>query len=415
MKILYCATLMLFFHLKTLGQETLYWINGSNFPYKLTAATESVVKIAEVKGDRILTRSVPRENVIVAFNSKGNFLMVSRLSPDPKESDQQIQGFYDQPGSAYDLLIWAKPVQVVECNISYKSEYVVNYTTRTGLAGSVNRKDLALIIYKNGIHDFITPPAEAAEILDRATSLIEKAKDPGAFSTPADSASQVAAIDTSKRLSKMTLIETKSAEGIKSISDTNTTAKDSLNKNAIIESEKRSVKESDQPGLSAEDIAAYSAKGIKKVDEFVQYLNTITDRNISPDKKDEAIEQAIDLFLSDATIEVTSSNRQGKRRYPIKDYLTRLKLLPYSATKISWNEINYIKDLKQESDGNYYGLISGTQTFMGFDTNSQDVVYSDITTKNVKVKLRSYKKSSEGRQTTNWEILLGNIGISANP
>lgn len=373
------------------AQETLYWANGSSFPFKLVEATESIVKVGEMKGDRIVKRSVPKENVLVAFNIKGNYLLVSDLSADPAQASQQIQHFYAAPGPQNDLLLQANPLKVIECTISYKSENVVNYVTPQGITGSINRNELALIIFKSGEHEFVLSPADAAPLLKDARLQVQKT-----INQPAKKTVQVAA-------------ETRTAVVENPVPKVQEAAP------KIEKKEEPVVPITPQKkGLSEEELGTYSKKGVKKVDEFVQYLNIISDKSIDPDKKDEAIEQAIKLFLVDATIEVSSANRQGKRKYPVKDYLTRLKLLPYGSTNISWNEVNYVNDLTLAGDGNYYGTITGSQTFTGYGANNQDVMYSDVTRKSVKVKLQSYKKSIEGQQTTNWDILLGNVGISVN-
>ena len=391
MKKRYTTILFLLTALTTQAQETLYWANGSSFPFKLVEATESIVKVGEMKGDRIVKRSVPKENVLVAFNAKGNYLLVSDISPDPAQASLQIQNFYAAPGPQNDLLLQASPLKVIECTISYKSENVVNYVTPQGITGSINRNELALIILRNGDHEFVLSPADAASILKDAGLQVQKAiSQPAKKSAPVAAETRTAAAKSpAPKAQETSRFEEKPVETV-------------------------AAELPQKMGLSEEELGTYSKKGIKKVDEFVQYLNIISDKSIDPDKKDEAIEQAVKLFLADATIEVTSANRQGKRKYPVKDYLTRLKLLPYGSTNISWNEVNYVNDLTQASDGNYYGTITGSQTFTGYGANNQDVMYSDVTQKSVKVKLQSYKKSVEGQQTTNWDILLGNVGISVN-
>lgn len=374
----------------THAQETLYWQNGSSFPFKLVEATESIVKVGEMKGDRLVKRSVPKESVLVAFNAKGNYLLVSDLSSDPAQAAQQIQKFYTGNGPQNDLLILANPVKVIECSISYKSENVINYTTPQGNTASINRNELALIIFKDGSHEFVLPAADAAGALKTAGAAVQKAimqpaKKTIAVAEPQKVIAEVVAeqpVEIPKKVEKV-----------------------------VVDAQPAS---SPKKGLSEQELGTYSKKGIKKVDEFVQYLNIISDKSIDPDKKDDAIEQAMKLFLTDATIEVSSANKQGKRKYPVKDYLTRLKLLPYSSTSIAWNEVNYVKDLTQSSDGSYYGTITGSQTFTGYGANNDDVMYSDVTQKSVKVKLQSYNKTVEGQQTMNWDILLGNVGISVN-
>jgi hypothetical protein len=366
------------------SQETVYWTNGSKFPFKIIEASESIVKIGEVKGDRIIKRSIGRENVLVVFNAKGNYLLVEAIKNDPAQSAQQLQDFYGAPGPQYDLLVQSNPVRVIEANISYKSADVVNYTTPQGTPSSINTKNLALIIYKDGQHEFAQTVAEATSTLKEAFTLVQKAiSQPSQKSEPAGVAN----------------------------STVNPTRQDNPSPATSSRTTKTPASPA-KPGLSGEELEVYSKRGIRKVDEFVQYLNIISDKSINPDKKDEAIEQAAKLFLPNATIEVSSANRPGTRRYPIKEYLTRLKLLPYSSAEIAWNEIHYVNELTQANDGNYYGTISGSQTFTGYGSNGRDIMYSDVTEKSVKVKLQPYQKAIEGQQVTNWEILLGNVGIS---
>ncbi len=415
MKHLYITIIILLSNVfTTQAQETLYWSNGSSFPFKLVEATESIVKVGEMKGERMVKRSVPRENVLVAFNARGNYLLVSDLPSDPAQASQQIMNFYNAAGPSNDLLVQANPLKVIECSISYKSDNVVNYNTPQGTTASVNRNELALIIFKDGHHEFISPPAEAATLLESAKAQIQKAISQPAKKSVPEAQSNVVAQKTAEAAAEPVPAPAQKWTEPVAEKQPEPAAQRQLGPVAQKPAEPVTRVAAPEKGLSDEEISSYGKKGIKKVDEFVQYLNIISDKNIDPDKKDEAIDQAVKLFLADATIEVSSANLRGKRKYPVKDYLTRLKLLPYSSTNIAWNEVNYVKDLTEASDGNYYGTITGSQTFTGYGANNQDVMYSDVTQKSVKVKLQSYKKTVEGQQTTNWDILLGNVGISVN-
>jgi hypothetical protein len=412
MRIVYLILLVATCSFPAQAQETLYWSNGSSFPFKLVEATESIVKVAEQKGERVVKRSVPRENVLVTFNARGNYLLVADLPADPAQASQRIMDFYNAAGPSNDLLVQANPLKVIECSISYKSDNVVNYNTPQGSTASINRNELALIIFKDGHHEFILPPADAATVLASAKMQVQKAIHQPAKKTVAKPETRVVAEKSAEPVTETTAAPVQKwgePEVAKAAEPASQPAVTAARPNATPAPAAVSSK-----GLTEEEVKSYGKKGIRKVDEFVQYLNIISDKNIEPDKKDDAIEQAVKLFLADATIEVSSSNRQGKRKYPVKDYLTRLKLLPYSSTTIAWNEVNYVKELTQASDGNYYGTITGSQTFTGYSTNGQDVMYSDVTQKSVKVKLESYNKTVDGQQTTNWDILLGNVGISVN-
>ena len=166
--------------------------------------------------------------------------------------------------------------------------------------------------------------------------------------------------------------------------------------------------------LNESDYVTYRAKAIQRVDEFVSYVNIITDKSLTGDEKDRAIEQALKLFMPGATIAITSVSKPSPvRTLDVKVYLTRLKLLPYTYTKVSWSEVQYVKELTQAPDGNYYGIITGQQTFTGYG-KTDAITYSDVTQKNVRVKLQPYQKLIEGQNETNWQVLLGNVGVGSN-
>lgn len=251
--------------------------------------------------------------------------------------------------------------QPFPARITYESPQIINYTTPDGAAGSINKSEIITILSPDGNRLDFKLASEVEEYLKKVQPVVDQWK--------------------------MNISRTGNQSPTGDISTAS-------------------------PSLSIAELSTYSRQGIKKVDEFVHFLTIITDKKIDPDTKDKAIEEVAALFLPEARIEVTSVNRPGVRTYPIKEYLARLKLLPYSSAKISWNEVHYVKDLAQETDGNYYGVIAGSQKFEGYGSDGKSIQYSDITQKTVKVKLQSYQKSIEGQQQINWEILLGNIGIA---
>ncbi len=362
------------------SQEAIYLLDGTSHPFRLIEGDENVVKMAETKGGRIIKRSLQRSSLAFVFNGKGAYLLMSEISSNPDESQTQLQLFYDTPPlKSGDILIKANPMQVITGTIQYESPKVINYQTVSGGSGSVNKEELAAIIRSDGRHELIVGPNDAAPILSDA--LAELSKPESAETEPADRPNSGANSFASAPASENTIRQEPAYSNTSSVLDDTA-------------------------------LSGFRTKGLQKVEEFVQYLNIITDKGIPSDEKDKAIEQTLTLFLPSATIQVTSVNRPGIRTYKIRDYLVRLKLLPYSSTEIAWHEVNYIQELTQAADGAYYGVISGTQTFRGYGTTGENVVYDDMTNKEVKVKLQQYNKSVEGAVRLNWEVLLGNIGVS---
>ncbi|MCE6992787.1 hypothetical protein [Dyadobacter sp. CY323] len=357
------------------AQDAIYFANGNNVQNALiTKITEEMVSFQVKRDDKEVPYSFPRENVLIAFLKNGNYLVLSVIQGDP---NQFLQTFLTAPPreNTLDIIVKTTPVEVITGKISYESDEIINFESATGQASSIAKEEISVIIYKDGSHKLLLEPTAAAAVIVEANRTIRRLVPP---------ASRRPSNESSEQREKR------------------------------VESEAMISKTDAKPALSEEDYNTYSKKALQKVDEFSAYLNIITDKSRDSDEKDKAIEQASKLFMPTATIEVTSKYRASTHQYKIQDYLSRLKLLPYSRTNIEWMEVQYVNELKQEADGNYYGNISGQQTFTGYSKNGKDVLYSDVTRKNVKVKLQSYDKSVDGQQMANWEILLGNIGISVN-
>ncbi|MCC5612688.1 hypothetical protein LC612_39855 [Nostoc sp. CHAB 5834] len=391
------------------GQDAIYTANGNKLENaRLTGVTDGKVSFSVQKQDKTSTFSFQRQNVLFAFSNTGNFLVISELGDDLTLAQQRLQAFLSAPlrPTNVDYLIKAVPLTVIPATIAYENETIVNYKTQEGKSASIPKSELIGILYRDGKH-LLTQPidAEVASLLIDARKQVDKnavtvnQPSPSSSSVPVNQTVQtpVPMPETPKAATPQQAVQEVEKPQVTTVTTTIT---------------KKS--ESGKLSLSEEDYQYYRRKALQKVDEFVSYLNVITDKKLSASEKDNAIAQAAKLFMPAATIEVTSNSRPGARRYPIKDYLTRLKLLPYSSTKIEWSEVQYIKELSQAADGNYYGIITGQQTFAGYGANSEDIIYSDITKKNVRVKLQQYEKVVGGIASLNWDVLLGSIGVAAN-
>ena len=165
--------------------------------------------------------------------------------------------------------------------------------------------------------------------------------------------------------------------------------------------------------LTDEQYAEYRAQALERVQEFAVLLGVVADKTADVSQKDKAISQVLKMFKPDAAIQVSSMVRGGQpNTYKIKDYLIRLKLLPYKNVILEWSDIQYVQELTRKDDGNYYGKIKGEQRFSGLN-NKDEIQYGDVTQKDVDVMLTPYKKKKEGRDEGKWAVLLGNVGVVA--
>lgn len=156
------------------------------------------------------------------------------------------------------------------------------------------------------------------------------------------------------------------------------------------------------------DPELYSQRALQKTADLGTYIAIITDRSNSMEEANKAIDLAVKLFINeDAEIEVSGPN--GKKRYKVRAYLNKLKLLDYEKIEISWTDISYVSDLKKGIDENYYGVITLQQRFQGFMDNK--VVYGDLTEKNVEVMMVPYQKETDGVVQEEWDVFLSDVGV----
>lgn len=158
------------------------------------------------------------------------------------------------------------------------------------------------------------------------------------------------------------------------------------------------------------DFDEFSDKALQKIDDFTNYLGIIASKETYPESANQAIELAIELFVSeDVQVEVSTSGFSASMKRKIRDYLNRLKLLKYDRVDIQWADINYVSNFRKAPDGNYYGTVSVKQTFRGYKDNQ--VVYSDVTAKDVEVVIKGMEKSIQGQKQMVWDVLLSDIGV----
>jgi hypothetical protein len=162
--------------------------------------------------------------------------------------------------------------------------------------------------------------------------------------------------------------------------------------------------------LTDVDFDEFSDKALQKIDDFTKYLGIIGSKETFPESANQAIDLAIELFVDEnVLVEVSTTGYNQVLKRKIRDYLTRLKLLKYDKVEIQWADINYVSNFRKGPDGNYYGSITVKQTFKGYKDNQ--VVYSDVTKKDVEVVIKGMEKSNQGQKEMVWDVLLSDIGV----
>ncbi|GHB29420.1 hypothetical protein [Mongoliitalea lutea] len=436
------------------SQETIYTTDGAIIEAEISAIDGKSVSFKPIKKNAKATVLKPEQISIIVFEN-GHYLTF----PNPKMSMESIKEKKTLPND----VILTKYVDVLEGTITNTtSEKIDFYNIKSNMQTSIKLDEVLMVINKNGDHTLYRKAPEIRVFLEHmqpeVIALIETApssisaasSSPGRpahlsgnpqtsaasvstqsyasesrgnnlaqseerYSPPAAQQSATvmvqstgaasATVDNVSQSGQNSGVQVtqpmQSPQQVQSGNINGTTANSNFNRNAS----------TNRPSeLTDIDFDEFSDKALQKIEDFTGYLGIIASKETYPESANQAIELAIELFVSeDVQVEVSTAGFSSSMKRKIRDYLNRLKLLKYDRVDIQWANINYVSNFRKAPDGNYYGTVSVQQTFRGYKDNQ--VVYSDVTTKDVEVVIKGMEKSVQGQIEMVWDVLLSDIGV----
>jgi TATA-box binding protein (TBP) (component of TFIID and TFIIIB) len=399
------------------------------------ASEQKEGKVTDITTDKVKYKNpqnpgpvytISRDKVMFIFNSTGAYYVACNGCSEEK-SKQFLQAT-TLPSSD---MIFTNDGNRISCMIDREDNEAIYYAVKNS-PSKIEKTKLAAVIYRSGQHKIIGEYARVAEILKRSqdgTSVAASATEtPGVASTE----KMIVKESNQSQPPAQTLIVKEKSNQAESVvaKETNrqvevTPERAAPNRGpenpeikpqpaSVVTRERDTVARNRNRELITEELGVnyqeYEKKALQKTHELSDFIKIVCDKNTEYEKADKAIDQACLLFVNeDATVSVSTLGKQVSARYKVRDYLRKLKLLKYGRVEIEWTNIQYVSKLRKGPDGNFYGVISFEQTFKGYLDNQ--LVYSDVTRKNIEVVLKSYKKSVEGKTQMSWDVLLSDIGV----
>lgn len=154
---------------------------------------------------------------------------------------------------------------------------------------------------------------------------------------------------------------------------------------------------------------AIDSLAMEKVRDLSKYISIIGDKKTPFSEANRVIDRALELFMDDSEIGVSSLNRSEVAYYPIRKYFERLMALNYEKVNIEWFNIQYISDLEKQPDGRYVGVITIFQKFEG--VTKEGMKYIDTTKKDITIYVERKQQQIGGRLIGFWDVLLGDIRV----
>ena len=392
--LLVCA-LALFLHLPAFTQDKIYFTSNDK-----EGKTESITPSAIIytpPGKKASPVTTSTKKLMLLFNKSGDFLAFERLDFTNAQTQEAISHFLNGASTREKDQVYSLTKGRIDDKIITEDKNFIYLQTN---GDKIDKKTVAAVVYKDGHHILYAP-------VDKAAIILWENK-PSAAGAPAE-----AKTETKKELP----VSTAKTEIIKPVTepkkDTPATTKLAL---PVQKPDAQAPPPSTPHTLRFEDVAGniskaeFEKKALQKTNQLNIYLKVICDKSANYEEINKAIDQSVGLFVDEnAMIETSSVNRNDVKRYKIRSYLSHIKLVNYDKIEIEWTNVQYVSDLKQGPDGNYYGVVSFEQVFRGYRDGK--LIYQDVTRKNTTVVLKTYEKNIEGNTKNVWDVLLSDIGV----
>lgn len=165
-----------------------------------------------------------------------------------------------------------------------------------------------------------------------------------------------------------------------------------------------------QDNISPQRKQAIDSLALEKVRDLSKYISIIGDKQTQWSDAQRVIERAVELFMENSEVGVSSLNKQDVNYYKVREYFDRLMQLNYSKVTIDWYKIQYVSNLERQPDGTYVGVITIYQRFQGFD-KEKGLVYEDTTKKDITIYVKRKETQIGGRTIGFWDVMLGDIRV----
>ncbi len=355
------------------SQDKIYYKQNKTDNWKVTDVTPDYIKATDPQNAQT-AYSTTHAGVLFIFNSLGNFLVVPKLF-DKEQPDTTIRNFFtrvDNRFNDFDKIITLQN-KIIICKYEKEAGKKIEFTAENKLQ-QISKSEVAVVIFKTGEHKLVANADKVFKVLNDVQILYN----------------QLAIVND-----KPIAIETTNDVAVIEKEDSST----NVGPSAVVKN------------MDSATLLKLQSKAIINIKTLESYIKIIAGKDNSAETVIDAIKQAMTLFVNDdARIEVSSATRGTVRSSKVKIYLNLLSSLNYDRVEIEWFNVQYTSQLKKGPDGFYYGVIEFEQRFTGVADDRR--TYQDITRKTVEVVLKTYTRNVGGESILEWDVFLGNIGVT---
>ncbi|MEO1450702.1 MAG: hypothetical protein AAFV07_14325, partial [Bacteroidota bacterium] len=363
------------------AQDVLYLKNGASIECRFVGFRGQKLAYQPLDNPGGAEQTVKQRDMSLLFYEDGTYILFGVDGPD---------GYRTYPGYGLDFdRILFEDGRMEPVAIDQMGQENLTYASFSDLQGPLTTQpldELMLIVEENGRHHMLGDPTEVARLLQGVDlAAVEAAAQSGVStgmstgnsgweeSVPVSSATEAEPTPVEEayepeRTDRSGGFDSESTEAPATEAPTTETPDPVTEpETEPVDTPETTPSDGAGEGEIDVDLETYSNRALEKTQTLGQYFSLIADKETPWQEANDAIDLAVALFIGEeATVEVSSSNSETKKRFPIRRYLERMKLLKYDQIEIQWSDISYVSKLRKGVDGNYYGVVSFVQRFAGY-------------------------------------------------
>jgi hypothetical protein len=165
----------------------------------------------------------------------------------------------------------------------------------------------------------------------------------------------------------------------------------------------------DTASLGTGQQLALTEQGVHKLEDFMDYLKLVGNKNLDAAFRAQAKTTAGSLFHSGLVyIGLPVSNITAAKPKSLPEFFTELELSPYSSVNYVISNATAEKPLFRSTDTLYTGSVKGWLLVSGISEKDSVVIYQGQVNAEI-MAMRSPKKFGNKKTRHVWQVFLGNI------
>lgn len=159
--------------------------------------------------------------------------------------------------------------------------------------------------------------------------------------------------------------------------------------------------------LSNEQLNVFQQRAQQKLDDFINYIEIISNKTYDSELRLLARNQIVELFADSSILVHVAAGKVEKNPQPVSAFLNEIYLSEYDSIKIKTDSVVVAQPIKADEATTYIGYVTAKVNIKGYK-NGQ-VYFNSVAIQKAKTIIRKTEKRFGEETKTIWTVGLGEL------